>query len=408
MKQGLQNCGKCGLCLSACPVYGILKEEQVSPRAKLQLIKSHDNKSLESTQGLKEIVSRCLMCGSCAAACPAGIDHYSKFMEMRKQMVADHGESPAIKSMIYLLGREYRLKFGTGLAKTGQKMIPDALARSFKLGNIPIKNFPTLNPKPFRTQQEVIVPAAGDPVGSVIYFTGCATNYLYEDAGKATIGVLQHMGYQVIIPEKQCCCSVPMLFHGAQDQAMSNIRANIEALDPGDVEAIIVDCSTCGEALENEYPKLMEQGDDHAAATQIASKVTHIFSFVNDHMDLLTFDTAGDNPSTVTYHAPCHTRNNSQGHLAVESILKQLPNTDYRPSPDRDQCCGGGGTFFYEHPQVAGEMMAQKLTSVRNMEVDYWVTDCPVCRLNLAGNLEPQDTMQVVHPITFLYNALKA
>ncbi|MBU0972093.1 MAG: (Fe-S)-binding protein, partial [Proteobacteria bacterium] len=60
----LKNCGKCGLCLGACPVYKVLKEEQASPRARLQLIKAFENSTLEASPLLKELISKCLMCGS--------------------------------------------------------------------------------------------------------------------------------------------------------------------------------------------------------------------------------------------------------------------------------------------------------------------------------------------------------
>ena len=103
----VQNCGKCGLCLYVCPVYKILKKEQDSPRGKLQLIKAYDNKNLASSPLLKEIVSKCLMCGSCAANCPSGIDHYSKFMEMRRKMVGIPGRSAG--------HQKFDLSFGPGI-----------------------------------------------------------------------------------------------------------------------------------------------------------------------------------------------------------------------------------------------------------------------------------------------------
>jgi len=404
----LQNCGKCGLCLNACPVYKQLKEESASPRAKLQLIKAYDQHTLASSPFLKEIISKCMMCGSCSAACPSGIDHYSKFMEMRRKMVEAHGETPAIKSLIYLLAREYRTRFGVGIARAGQKIMPKVLAEKFKLGNIPLKNFPELNAVPFRKAHDEIIVPKGKPVGRVIYFTGCATNYLYDDTGFATIGILRHMGYEVIIPKDQTCCSIPLLFHGAKEKAMGNIRTNIKALEKLDADAILVDCSTCGEALKNEYPRLFESHDKNLAAAQkIAPQVTDILSFISLHFDLLQFDPKITEKVSLTYHAPCHTKNTLQSRGIAEKLLQTLPTVTYKQTPDFDQCCGGGGTFFYEYPEVSKKMVDKKIESAKALQVTHWLTDCPVCRMNLAGNTEKSDGLTVLHPVALIYAALK-
>ena len=94
------NCGKCGLCLNNCPVYKALKEEQASPRARMQLIKAFESQDLASSQFLQEIMAKCLMCGACSAVCPSGIDHYTAFMKMREKMAQDHGDDLVIKSLI--------------------------------------------------------------------------------------------------------------------------------------------------------------------------------------------------------------------------------------------------------------------------------------------------------------------
>ncbi len=408
MSKPLQNCGKCGLCLNACPVYKILKEEQASPRARLQLIKAYENNTLESSPLLKEIISKCLMCGSCAANCPSGIDHYSKFMEMRKKMAQAHGEAPAIKALIYLLAKEYRLKLGAGAAKTGQKLIPESIAETYKLGNIPLKHFPKLNARPFRnTIKETLMPD-GRSIGTVAYFTGCATNFIYDDTGLATIGILNHLGFTVIIPKNQTCCSIPLLFHGAQDLAGQNITKNITALKDLKADTILVDCSTCGEALRNEYPKFLEeQGRKTSDAKRIALKVKDVLTFIYDHFDKLEFDAALTEKLSCTYHAPCHTKNHAQSHLIVENLLNKLPFVDYKRAADADDCCGGGGTFFYEHPDIAKALIQKKVTTANNLNVSHWLTDCPVCRMNLAGNLGDNSSLQVLHPVSLIYSALR-
>ena len=343
----LQNCGKCGLCLYVCPVYKIIKEEQSSPRGKLQLIKAYENNTLASSPLLKEIVSKCLMCGSCSANCPSGINHYSKFMEMRKKMVEAQGDEPAIKSLIYLLSREYRLKFGADLARTGQKFIPDYFAKNYKLGNIPLKNFPKLNSIPFRKANDEVILPYKKQIGTIVYFTGCATNYLYDDTGFAFIEILKHMGYKMIIPKDQTCCSIPLLFHGAAGKALKNITTNINTLKNFEADKILVDCSTCGEALKNEYPRMIEnEGQDPFEANKIATKVMDALSFIDQNFDLLEFNSNMGEKISVTYHAPCHTKNSFGSNLNFQILLKKLPFVNYKRTPDVDECCGGGGYLF--------------------------------------------------------------
>ncbi|MEX1299857.1 MAG: (Fe-S)-binding protein [Desulfotignum sp.] len=422
--QPIQNCGKCGLCLSVCPVYQVLKQEQASPRARLQLIKAFEKKDLSASPLLKDLVSQCLMCGACKVACPSGINHYAKFMEMRQKMAESQPDPPAIRSLVYLLAKEYRLGMGAGLARFGQRLTPKFLADKYRIGNIPVRRFPKMNPTPFHRTLPGTVPAKGLRRGRVMYFVGCATQYLFGDTGRATVNILSCLGYEVVIPKSQTCCGIPMMFHGARDRAAFNMAVNLQALaeafDTGTCDAIIVDCTTCGAALKDEYPALMDalaRHPDPALSqkldtlppdihTRIADKTRDILSFIHDLQKDLEMR-PDLTPDKVIYHAPCHTRNSFNAAGTVTDLLATLPCFDYSPVPDTAACCGGGGTFFYEYPDISKKMMAKKLTHARAAGADYWLTDCPVCRINLHGSLSDSDTMTVAHPVTLISKGLK-
>ncbi len=108
----------------------------------------------------------------------------------------------------------------------------------------------------------------------------------------------------------------------------------------------------------------------------------------------------------VIYHAPCHSRNSFNSQPKVQALLKALPCFDYTPVPDEAACCGGGGTFFYEYPDLSQKMMAKKLAHARDAGADFWLTDCPVCRINLHGSLSEQDRLTVAHPVTLIGKGL--
>ncbi len=401
------TCGKCGICLTVCPVFKVLKEEQASPRARIQLIKAFTDNKLTSSPLLKELISKCLMCGNCAAICPSGVDHESQFMEMRSRLSKQQGERLEIKGLVYLLAKEQRLRLAAGVARLGQEILPDSFQRKHDLGNIPIRKYPRLNRKPFRKTVPEINPPKGKPRGTVLYFTGCATNHLYAETGEATLHLLTSMGYTVIIPQKQTCCSIPMLLHGGEAQAQQNIQQNIDCLHQQDVEAIIVDCPTCGAALKNKFPAMMRKyGREDGPAMEVSAKVVDLMSFVYERLDQLdrkktATKLTGQKP--VTYHTPCHLKNNF---TSAARVLEAIPEIEYHPAADSTACCGGGGTFFYEYPEVSAKMGRSKIENARKTGAKIWLTDCPVCRLNLSGQLDDGDTITMMHPAMYLAKLL--
>lgn len=405
MIQTAGNCGKCGICLAVCPVFKVLKEEHASPRARIQLIKAFKADRLPSSPLLKELISKCLMCGSCTANCPSGVDHYAQFMEMRSRLIEKQGDRLEIRGLVYLLAREQRLRLAMGMARLGQGIVPKLFQKKYRLGNIPVQNYPRLNRRPFRSTVEEEIAPEGEERGTVLYFTGCATNYIFAETGVSTLRVLSRMGYRVIIPKQQACCSIPMLFHGGVEEARANIVTNVECLRREDVGAVIVDCPTCGSALKKEFPAMMRKfGLDDTAALAIAARTVDLMSFIHDHLELLDF--TGRQPAQrekVSYHLPCHLKNTF---VSAERVLRNIPEIAYVQTVDRGDCCGGGGTFFYEYPEVSGAMAAAKIENVRGTGASVWLTDCPVCRINLAGQLNKEDGITMMHPVSYLAKML--
>lgn len=400
------TCGKCGFCLAVCPVYKVLVDEKASPRARIQLIKAYNEGRIGSSPLLKELITKCLMCGSCTANCPSEVDHYDQFMKMRAEMIKDHAEPIEIRGLIYLLAREQRLKMAASLARIGQEVLPRTFAEKYRLGNIALSKLPSLNSKTFRSQVKAEVAPLNAERGSVVYFTGCATNHVFDSIGYATLKLLTHMGYRVIIPREQACCSVPLLFHGAEEQARENILANIVCLDQEGVEAIIVDCPTCGSTIKNEYPPVVRRlGHGGDAARRVAGKVVDIMSFVHDRLEMLTIDrNKTEAADSVTYHAPCHLKNSF---TPSSRVLEMIKGIQFLPTSDSVECCGGGGTFFYEYPEVSAVLAERKIVNARKSGAERWLTDCPVCRINLSGQQKDGELPSLSHPVEFLASLLE-
>ena len=65
----------------------------------------------------------------------------------------------------------------------------------------------------------------------VAYFHGCATQHYEPEVGKAIVAVLEHNGFEVLLPE-QNCCGLPMQSNGDFAGARRYAQANLRKLAP--------------------------------------------------------------------------------------------------------------------------------------------------------------------------------
>lgn len=403
------RCGKCGICLQTCPVYKQMMDETVSPRAKVQLIKHYAEKSLPSSAHLNDIVSCCLMCGSCTANCPSGVNHKPLFMRARSLLVNEYGEDWKKRVLFHLLCHDDQLRLAAKFARLGRNTVLESIDREIKLGNLRLKQLPKFNQQPFRDQVPDVIEPKGPSRGTLVYFTGCGTHYLFEKVGHAVIQVLHRMGFRIEIPKGQVCCGLPIYFKGGLDGAKSNVLKNIALLNRPDVMAVITDCATCGSALGNSYPIILEEiGVDSRQAGELVKKVRDISEFLLENFQILAPDLDPKLTAlATTYHSPCHLRNSQGVESQVEQLLERLPNVSYIRTADFDTCCGGGGTFFYDYPDISKKIVEKKIKNARSTGARIWATGCPGCHLQLSGNLAPKDRITLHHPVQLVAAALK-
>lgn len=405
-----QECGRCGICLEKCPVYQATLDETVSPRSKVQLSRFVTENKLTLTDPLNEVFSKCLMCGTCTAGCPSSLGHDLLFMKLRSALSSELGTTWPLRIINYLLSDEKKLKLAASAARFGRNKVLKGLFRDVDIANYNLKQVPKLNNRPFRDQMPETNKHVGDYQGTVLYFTGCATNHVFEDTGKSIVRVLTTMGYDVVIPKDQVCCALPVFIHGETDKAASNIEKNIKLFNQGDALAVITDCATCGSALRHGYGALLKSlGRSEEEAVSLSQKVFDASEFIADHFDLLEPHlNANATVKPVTYHNPCHLRNAQGVQNKVENLISKLPNIDFRPSVDADSCCGGGGSFAYEHPDIAGKIAAKKIKHAKKTGARLWATGCPGCHLNLRLHLKPDDSLKMIHPIQLVDENLTA
>ncbi|MBM3302152.1 MAG: (Fe-S)-binding protein [Deltaproteobacteria bacterium] len=351
----------------------------------------------------------CILCEACAHSCPSGVRLDRVFQNMRMELYETFGTKARKRALFAALRNPLLMRLGARIGRLGQKAFLIPLNVTWKIGNIPVNRLPVFNERPFRLQMGEVVPARGKRLGRVLYFTGCATDLINEDVGRAVVEVLTCLGIEVLIPQDQVCCSVPIFLSGARREALPNIEKNLAILDRDDVDAVVVDCATCGGGLKTSVPHLMEDlGLDVEKAKRVASKVKDISEIVADRIEGLPLEAAStEGPVDVTYHDPCHMVRTMKISKEPRKLLQALQDVRLVQMPGADQCCGGAGSFQFEHVQMSAAVTTRKKESIRSTGARIVATSCPGCRLTLSGNLcEPGDPT-TVHTIQLVAGRLK-
>ncbi|HHY96348.1 MAG TPA: (Fe-S)-binding protein, partial [Firmicutes bacterium] len=70
-----RKCNRCGYCQEVCPTYQVSQNEAAVARGRIQLVDLALGQpaTLKIDPDIASYLSSCLLCGSCVAACPSGV-----------------------------------------------------------------------------------------------------------------------------------------------------------------------------------------------------------------------------------------------------------------------------------------------------------------------------------------------
>lgn len=401
------KCSRCGSCRSICPISLAENAENVTARSKIRMIEAVLEGELELTPAVQAHFDKCLLCMACKANCGSGVATDEITLGARTHLVKRNGLSSA-KRLAYTSLR-YRKLFDLGL-KLGAafqwlifKNLPNGRG---KVARIPLpaaglnlrRVVPNLTSQPLRSRFPVVNKAqTPESKGRVVFFTGCALNYMYPQAGEAVVKILTGNGWDVIIPEEQCCCGKSAFTSGDVETGRILAEQNIRAIKAYDCDHVVIACGSCGEALQAEYGRLLEGSPQQEAWRTISKKVADIAQFVVKHCDMSNF---GPVPLKVTYHDSCHLVRGMKVSAEPRQILRAIPGLEYVEMKDADRCCGAGGTFSAVYYELSRKINDMKLENVEATGMDYVVIGCPACQMHINDGLSQRNS-----PIKTLYTA---
>ena len=218
----------------------------------------------------------------------------------------------------------------------------------------------------------------------MVYFHGCSTDYYEPWVGKAAVAVLEHNGYEVIVPP-QNCCGLPMLNNGEFKSAESLYRSNIARLGPFSEKGypIVGTSISCVLVLREEAPEMLDMENDQTL--QLKSSLWDISEWLHDLQQQGALNTEFYEMKTVLpYHISCQERAHRMGKPALDMMML-IPGLDIREGNAR--CCGLAGTYGYkaEKYDIAMRVGEEAFDFVRAQgdTVRFVASDSEICRWQL-------------------------
>jgi glycolate oxidase iron-sulfur subunit len=408
-------CMKCGFCISACPVYREELVESSVARGKNALVKGLVSGKLEFNAELEKRLDKCTLCKTCTLNCPAKVNIPAVVIAAR----ADNFRKRGLKFPYNIAYRRIlprRVLFGRTL-KTAAVMQKLFFPKSKEgtLRHLPLflagmgkgRNLPQIASKFLRQLvPEVNSPPAGTAVKlKTGYLTGCITDYVFPALGLKVINYLTRQGVEVAVPREQGCCGAPV-FLGAGDfeTGRQMADANVQAFK--DQDYVIVDCATCGSAIQDYPVYLADTEERRKAYADLAKKVIHVTAFLTDVLKLPASayravpEVKG---KTVTWHDPCHLNRHMGVKDQPRQILKSIPDIQYVVMAEADRCCGMAGAFSLKFYETSKKIADRKVESIRESGADIVVSGCPGCEIQLMDSLARHKlSVKVMHIMELL------
>ena len=363
----LYSCTECGRCTDNCPAAKTNKP--LKPKTFITDVRDHlyarekdllgsESKSVQLVPDVidPEVIWSCTTCGACEEECPVMIEHVSKIIKLRRDLVESRGEPPS-ELAVALRGMETNSN-PWNISPMDRDKWTEGL------------NTPTFD----ADECEYLL------------FVGCAVSFddRAQKIGAAVVKLLNAAGVSYgYMGSDEPCCGDWARRGGSESNFRMMADMTIEMFDEMKVKKIITLCPHCFNSFKNEYP---EFGGDW--------EVVH-------HTQLLAQLLADGklNPTKrieqkVCYHDACYLGRHNNEYKAPRNILSSIPGLQIKEiagSKERSMCCGAGGSRYFMEEAPDQRVNNLRIDELMEASPDTIASACPYCMTMLSDGLKDKD-----------------
>ncbi|MGB9836317.1 MAG: heterodisulfide reductase-related iron-sulfur binding cluster [Candidatus Saccharicenans sp.] len=394
------SCVECGRCQDVCPAFQSGKK--LSPKMVIYNLERHllssyraiKRRKTEELQPLvpevfsEEEVWACTTCGACLHVCPFAIEHPSKLLDLRQNLVLAQGRPPAeLRGFFHQLESQHN---------------PWGFSRGSRLEWAKGLNV--------RTAAEV-------SQAEYLLWVGCFGSYdeRGRNIARSMVRVLQAAGVDfVVLGNEEKCCGDSARRLGNEYLFQNLAHDNLKALARAGARNIITICPHGYNTLKNEYPELLDLFSDfeeHEISLIKSWKVISHLEFLEELVRTGRLKLKKLDYPAWTYHDACYYGRHNQIFEVPRRLASAVINGQHREmknSREHSLCCGGGGGLMWLE-----EKPGQRVNHLRAAEIiktgsQLLLTSCPFCLTMLQDGLKDkgQENTPVLDVVELLASAL--
>ena len=239
---------------------------------------------------------------------------------------------------------------------------------------------------------------------TVQLFVTCVIDAVFPQVGRDVVEELERNGVEVEFARDQTCCGQPAYNAGHRREAADVLIHNLEVLDRTE-GPIVIPSGSCSDFILHHGPGLAaDQPGKAGLAQRVAARVREFTSYVTEKRS----EQVGDSRQPVEtdegrrtrafYHPSCHALRGLGLRKEGEALLESVDGVQRVDLEGAEECCGFGGLFALEMPEISTRIMNTKLDRLEAAEVEMLVGADAACLIHLEGGLRRRNNpMQVLH-----------
>ncbi len=350
-------CTQCKRCQDRCPAHNTDK-----PLSPMKIINQIGEVAFDNPEGNlieacdKDAIWSCTTCLACQEICPASIEHVSKIVDMRRNMVLMEGEFPGEEVMAAMEQTEINGNpLGLGYASRGDW-----------------------------AEEVGIKPLSEDPDVDILYFVGCYASFDKRNIkiAKAFVQLCQAAGVKVgILGKEEKCCGEPMRKMGNEYLYQSLATENIELIKGYNVKKVVTSCPHCFNTLAKDYRDL-----------GLEIEVETYTVFLQELLETGKLKLNAEEMS-CTYHDSCYLGRHNNIYDVPRALVEAAGGQIVEMDKNRAEafCCSAGGGRIMAEEKLGDRINVKRVEMAVATGAPTLLSNCPFCLTMFEDGIKGAD-----------------